>query len=157
MTSVKDDILYVISQAWKFGKIKVNYSQPLTDCLKITQNFAFPFFNIGILLQFYVLLKLTCLVTLFNPPKLSIFGIFNAFLSPQNINVARFARNVEWYIFWDFQTPCYQNWTCRSYCWILARKFKALSNLKINIAKWDFLHGFQPLWIWSATIIALLW
>ena len=45
----------------------------------------------------------TCLVTLFhykiqcclNLPKLTIFGIFNDLLSTQNVNVARFARNVE--------------------------------------------------------------
>ena len=53
----------------------------------------------------FVLLKLTCLVTLFdckiqvfkNSPKLTIFGIFNELLSTQNVNVARFARNVEYY------------------------------------------------------------
>ena len=27
-------------------------------------------------------------------------------MSTQNVNVARFARNVEWYFFYDFQTPC---------------------------------------------------
>ena len=59
----------------------------------------------------FVLLKLTCLVTLFdrklqvfkNSPKWTIFGIFNLFLSIQNVNVARFARNVEWAFFFDFQ------------------------------------------------------
>ena len=47
-----------------------------TQCLKITQNVSF---------EFFVLLKLTCLVTLFdrklhvfkNSPKWTIFGIFN--------------------------------------------------------------------------------
>ena len=62
----------------------------------------------------FVLLKLTCLVTLFDrnhqvfkkSPKLTIFGIFHELLSTQNVNVARFARNVE-YDFWgDFQTLC---------------------------------------------------
>ena len=37
--------------------------------------------------------------------KLSIFGIFNELLSTQNVNVARFDRNVEWHFFCDFQTP----------------------------------------------------
>ena len=37
--------------------------------------------------------------------KLSIFGIFNELLSTQNVNVARFARNVEWDYFCDFQRP----------------------------------------------------
>ena len=34
--------------------------------------------------------------------------IFNLFLSTQIVNVARFARNLEWYFFCDFQTPCWQ-------------------------------------------------
>ena len=34
------------------------------------------------------------------------FFIFYQLLSTQNVNVARFARNVEWYFFCDFQTPC---------------------------------------------------
>ena len=59
-------------------------------------------------------LKVTCLVTLFDrklqafkkSPKLTIFGIFNELLSTQNVNVARFARNVEWDFFCDFQTLC---------------------------------------------------
>ena len=62
----------------------------------------------------FVLLKLTYLVTLFdrklqvfkNSPKLTIFGIFNELLSTQNVNVARFARNVECDFFGDFQTLC---------------------------------------------------
>ena len=36
--------------------------------------------------------------------KLSIFGIFNELLSTQNVNVARFARIIEWDFFCDFQT-----------------------------------------------------
>ena len=47
----------------------------------------------------FVLLKLTCLVTVFerklqvfkNSPKWSIFGIFKELLSTQNVNVTRFA------------------------------------------------------------------
>ena len=38
--------------------------------------------------------------------KLTIFGVFNELLSPQNVNVARFARNLECDFFCDFQTPC---------------------------------------------------
>ena len=37
-----------------------------SHCLKITQNVSFEFFNLGISHQFFVLLKLTCLVTLFD-------------------------------------------------------------------------------------------
>ena len=39
-------------------------------------------------------------------PKLTIFGNFNELLSTQNVNVARFARNVECDFFGDFQTLC---------------------------------------------------
>ena len=45
----------------------------------------------------FVLLELTCLVTLFD------------FLSTQNVNVARFARNVEGDLLIDFQTLCCRN------------------------------------------------
>ena len=41
-----------------------------------------------------------------NSPKWTIFGIFNELLSTHNVNVARFARNVEWDFFCDFQSPC---------------------------------------------------
>ena len=36
--------------------------------------------------------------------KLTIFGIFDELLSTQNVNVARFARNVECDFLCDFQT-----------------------------------------------------
>ena len=55
---------------------------PNTQCLKITQNVAFEFWHFP---PIFVLLKLTCLVTLYdrklqvfkNSPKWIIFGIFN--------------------------------------------------------------------------------
>ena len=37
-----------------------------------------------------------------NSPKWTIFGIFNELLAAQNVNVARFARNVEWDLFMWF-------------------------------------------------------
>ena len=37
-------------------------------------------------------------------PKLTIFWRFYEFLSNQNVNIARFARNVEWDFFCNFQT-----------------------------------------------------
>ena len=37
--------------------------------------------------------------------KVITFGIFNQFLATQNVNVTRFARNVEWDFLCDFQTP----------------------------------------------------
>ena len=69
-------------------------------CSKITQNVAFEVWHFP---PIFVLLKLTCLVTLFdrklqvfkNSPKWTIFGIFNSLLSTQNVDVARFACNVE--------------------------------------------------------------
>ena len=75
----------------------------IAHCLKSTQNVAFESFNFVHFPPFFVLLKLTCLVTLFdrklqvfkNSPKLTICGTFNKLLSTQNVNVARFARNVE--------------------------------------------------------------
>mgnify|MGYP006863930545 CR=1 FL=1 len=80
-----------------------------TRCLKITQNVAFEFWYFS---PIFVLLKLTCMVTLFdrklqipkNAPKWTIFGISNWLSSTQNVNVAHFARNVEWGFFCDFQT-----------------------------------------------------
>ena len=81
------------------------------QCLKITQKVSFEFWHFP---PIFVLLKLTCLVTEFdrklqvfkNSPKLTLFGIFNELLSTQNVNVARFARNVECDFFGDFQTLC---------------------------------------------------
>ena len=51
-----------------------------SHCLKITKNVSFEFFN-------------------FFLSKLTIFGIYNQLLSTQNVNVARFARNVEMRLF----------------------------------------------------------
>ena len=60
------------------------------QCLKITQNVSFEF------LKPPIFVHLTCLVTQF-VQKLAktIFGFFDELLYAQNINVARFARNVE--------------------------------------------------------------
>ena len=66
---------------------------------------------------FFLIVKVTCLVTLFdrqlqvfkNSPNWTLFDIFNELLSTQNATVARFARNVEWEFFFDFQTQCYSS------------------------------------------------
>ena len=42
-----------------------------------------------------------------NLPKWTIFVIFDELLSTQIVNVARFARNVEWDFFCDFPTACH--------------------------------------------------
>ena len=49
-----------------------NYVAGFATSLRITQNVAFEFFNFGIFHQFFVQLKLTCLVTLFDR-KLQVF------------------------------------------------------------------------------------
>ena len=64
-----------------FG-VKTLGVQTTPHCLKITQNAAFEFWHYP---PIFVLLKVTCLVTLFerklqvfkNSPKFTIFGIFN--------------------------------------------------------------------------------
>ena len=87
------------------------------NCLKIIQNYSkcrilmFEFWHFP---PFFVISKVTCLVTLFdrklhifkNSPKWTTFGIFYKLLSTPNVNVARFARNVEWDFFCDFQPLC---------------------------------------------------
>ena len=65
--------------------IKLEIQTPQSHCLKITQNVAFEFLEFWNFPPFFVLLKLTCLVTLFdrklqvvkNSPKWTLFGIFN--------------------------------------------------------------------------------
>ena len=76
---------------------------------KSSKNVAFGFWHFP---HIFVLLNVTCLATLFdrklqvfkNSPKWINFGIFNELLSTQNVNVARFARNVKCDFFCDFQT-----------------------------------------------------
>ena len=66
-----------------------------TQCLKITINVSFEFFNLGIFPPIFVLLELACQVTLLGPkfqvfknsPNRPFFGIFNELLSTQNLNV----------------------------------------------------------------------
>ena len=60
----------------------------------------------GIFITF-VLLKVTCLVALFDRKiqvlqKLARIAIFNEVLATQNVNVANFARSVEWDFLFDF-------------------------------------------------------
>ena len=58
----------------------------------------------------FVLSKLTCLVTLFDHKlqifKMNHFGTFSDILFTQNVNVARFARNVEWDFLCNFESLC---------------------------------------------------
>ena len=75
----------------------------MPHCLKVTQNVAFEVLAFWHFPPIFDLLKLTCLVTLFdrklqvfkNSLNWTIFDIFNLLLSTQNVNVARLDRNVE--------------------------------------------------------------
>ena len=72
-----------------------------------------------------------CLVTLFDrklqvfksSPKLTIFDKINELLSTQNVSRARYARNVEWDFFCDFQTPCIQEIVAKAYPTQFFRRF----------------------------------
>ena len=54
--------------------------------------------------------------------KIDHFGISIELLSTQNVNVARFARNVKWDLFCDFRTLCdtflFLGWICRWVNWL---------------------------------------
>ena len=79
------------------------------------------------------------------------FGIFNELLSTQNVNIARFARNVEWDILSNFQTMCLKQD-------LVYATLQKLSHLRV---KWGIEHlhlNFHPqltslLWV---SIFALL-
>ena len=111
-------LLRIVSCFWKIDIDASFCNKRYFILFEIAQNFkAFDFWYF---LPILVQLKLTCLVTLFWPQaagfqnlaKRSIFGIFYKLLSTQYVNVARFARNVEWDFFCDFQTP----WGFFRYC-----------------------------------------
>ena len=105
----------------------------------------------------FVLLKLTCLLTLFdrklqvfkNSPKWTMFGIFNSLLSTQNVNVARFARNVEWDFFCDFQTLWYDRlfWIilgCCVYCCYPCAVYRDAEDLNKSGVLYGFLACLFP-------------
>ena len=87
--------------------IMVKLQLTLTDFKIRSQNLWFhrliSTLSFSILAPIFVLSKLTCLVTLLdcklqvfkNSPKLTISSILNELLSTQNVNLARFARNVK--------------------------------------------------------------
>ena len=86
-----------------------------SQCLKIIKNVTFEIFKFLAFSTNFCPIKsdlsgntvLTANFRFFkNSPKWTIFGLFNELLSTQNVNVARFARNVEWDFSFDFQTPC---------------------------------------------------
>ena len=64
---------------------------PFPQWLKITQNVAFELFD-----RKFQVFK--------NSPKMTVMAFFNERLSTENVSVTRFARNVKWDFFCDFQT-----------------------------------------------------
>ena len=68
--------------------------------------------------SFLSISKMTCQLTLFDSklqvfkPEWTIFGIFNQLLSTQNVNVARFARNVECDFFGRFSNTVLKGTRC---------------------------------------------
>ena len=85
LTSKSLSQAYSVSQQdlyWYLCILQNSLGHPVSHCLKITQNVAFEFWHFP---PIFVLLKLTCLVTLFdrklrvfkNSPKWTSFGIFN--------------------------------------------------------------------------------
>ena len=87
-------------------------------CLKITQNVAFQVFK--------------------NSKKWTIFGIFNQLLSTKNVNVARFARNVECDFLGDFQTL----WSLTAFLRLIMRPLFLISSSqgseKIEVFVWYY-------------------
>ena len=57
----------------------------------------------------------------------SILAFLMNFFSTQNLNVAHFARNVEWDVFCDFQTPCSQ------FCILLCQVFILVWNIGLPL------------------------
>ena len=72
------------------------YSHTSPQCLKITRKGRTLIFEFWHFLPTFILFRFQKLA------KPTIFGIFNHLLSTQNVNVARFARNVECDYFWNF-------------------------------------------------------
>ena len=67
-TPIFDFVTFRLMKFWTYRsqQIPKGIKNDIAHCLKITQNVALEFLNFGIFHQFFVLLKLTCLVTLFD-------------------------------------------------------------------------------------------
>ena len=78
-----------------------------------------------------------------NSPKLTNFSIFNEVLFTQNVNVARFARNVEWDFFYDFQTP----W------WVGRKRWNQMKIVSVRLFKSSAWLGSFLTWIDSLTLL----
>ena len=72
--------------------------------LKITENVAFEIWHFRQFLTYLVTLFDCKLLGFKNSSKWNIFGISQQLLTARYVNVARFARNVEWDFFCNFQT-----------------------------------------------------
>ena len=132
-------------------------------CIKNVVHIVWKFWHFPTIIVF---LKLNSLVTLFDrklqifkkSPKLTIFGLFNELLFTQNVNVARFVRNVEWDFFCDFQTLCVPSlsFLCLLLCPLEIGQIKTWKE-KINSNrnfKADFFFFFlQPKLAWTPCTI----
>ena len=84
----------------------------MSQCWKITPNVVFDFFQLCHFPSIFVIIKLACLVTLFDrqlqvfptPPNGLFWAFGRKFWPLKNVNRARFARHVEWYFFGEIQT-----------------------------------------------------
>ena len=87
-------------QFWKAKETLLISILDIRHRFTVFKNVAFEFWHFP---PIFVLLKLTCLITLFDrklqvfktSPKLTIFGILNKLFSTLNVNVAHFNRNAE--------------------------------------------------------------
>ena len=83
------------------------------------------------------------------------------FLSTQNVNVARFARNVEWDFFDNFHPLChivwiYVTWTVMWKSWQKSCIFSVLSP-HCWAEHWSRTHDSDLLWLWWFSIDFITW
>ena len=93
----------------------------------------------------FVLQKSTCRVTLFDC-KFQVFKMdnFRELLSTQNVNVARFARNVEYDFFLAIFKHCVDIYFCAKKIKLKSRKYFFFKKKK-KCLNWDFFGDFQTL------------
>ena len=70
----------------------------------------------------------------------------NELLSTQIVNIARFARNVEWDFLWDFQTPCVARFQSVEKLDTKGRRTKRLQNCFEGVCE----HWMQIEKLWSS-------
>ena len=78
-------------------------------------------------------------------------------MSIQNVNVARFARNIEWYFFCDFQTPCVHMiwiWQVLTRSLLASRASCTIQQLFNALFIWNFwlLEKNRPIQAWKCNV-----